>query len=303
MHGISVFGSSGCSFFCNTFDTLTTGMVFIGTNNLDSTWDNIFYTADTSICVGESMVLPGKLNDQSGNEFRTSGNEFHSVTGQHLVKLDTPFVNYFKGSDELFPPIHSFHFNVLDKSWPAFSCSNDMIQTDTVLQNAPTSCAEGSDEYNYLSGLIEEYAMEGMELINQHEDSLWSLANKCPVRCGDAIFIARALLMIKYEGIFFNDDSLCRVVPMDTAIADSGSYMLYPNPNVGALFIQHFLPESSGYELRFYDIMGRTALMVSLPGENHHSYIDVTSLSSGCYFVSLFHGSQRLRTDKLIICR
>lgn len=303
LQGISLFGVSGIDLFCNSFKEVTSGIIFIGNNNNDSTWHNKFTDADTCLQVGQSIVLYGKLNDQSGNTNFTSGNEFQNSDNLHLVKLDLPAISYYTGNNETYAPTNTLNFDIFNSDLPAFSCMQS-TNADTGVQSLPDSCADTTATHAALQAIIQEYPVNDTSLINDNETFLWGLANSCPVECGTDIFIARGLLCTKYDNLIFNDDSLCSIPTMvNELISLNEALTLYPNPASDLITIKCFTTDESPFQLVITDISGQQIATYQLTGKINYIEVNTNNYQSGCYLVNLYSRNTRSKVVKFMILR
>lgn len=304
LQGIQVFGVSGGHFFCNTFDTLGTGIVFIGTNKNDSTWGNFFIHADTCLKVGQTSILYGKLNDQSGNTTFTSGNQFQNPSDLHLAKLDAGSINYYTGTNETFPPGNIINFNIVPENLPVFTCQYS-IGSDSDIQYLPDPCADTTASHATIQAIVEQYPVNGAALINDNEILLWQVANTCPLDCGEDVFTARALLRIKYDTLIFNDDSLCFNIPTGNIIMNTSRsfFSIYPNPASTQFTVQYSFADNGIQELKFSDLSGRIISSYQLSSLAGNVVINSAGVNEGCYFLSLFTNEHLIKVEKLIIAK
>jgi len=126
--------------------------------------------------------------------------------------------------------------------------------------------------------------------------ALFNLANGCPHTDGAVVFQARALFNgIFNQAITFEDH--CVFTHSNKTSFDGNNsglktqtvdqrFVLYPNPNNGAMFISFSDPSQKEYIIRICDIRGKLILEKHLFAEGGVANIDVP-LDNGMYFITM----------------
>ncbi|MBL0310147.1 MAG: T9SS type A sorting domain-containing protein [Bacteroidetes bacterium] len=147
---------------------------------------------------------------------------------------------------------------------------------------------------------------------------LRQLASRCPMRGGEAVFRARAMLALVVD-TFYDDDAICAT---DT-LAYSGKkgkeepekqqplanekdaeeelkVALYPNPAMDFAFIQ-LNKEVSPLQLKITDAVGKEVFNERITTSNGRYKINTSSFNSGIYLIGLYSSEGKAYSGKLSI--
>jgi hypothetical protein len=117
---------------------------------------------------------------------------------------------------------------------------------------------------------------------------------------GDSITNSAAIYFDFNNPILTNTATTHIVLPTSIQeIISSGNLLLYPNPANSSLTIETRTLISSGSKLTVTDVAGRTLLAKSLDGNSSKHQIDISSFSSGIYFVQL-EGGQGIERGRFV---
>jgi hypothetical protein len=134
---------------------------------------------------------------------------------------------------------------------------------------------------------------------------LYSISNQCPLAGGDAVYRARALFTIFDDTTDFDDAYLCYLANMqfrEDEIVDTidNDFLLVPNPtsNITTLYWKPSQLENTVVIVK--DLMGRTVQQTSIDYKQGHAQIDLSTYSSGIYFISILNNNSVLFKSKII---
>lgn len=76
----------------------------------------------------------------------------------------------------------------------------------------------------------------------------------------------------------------------------------FPNPASSFVKINYSLPSANDNgELRIMDLTGKTVKKYSLEGTNNSLRINISNLTQGLYFCTLYYKGQMIKSNKLIV--
>ncbi len=134
-------------------------------------------------------------------------------------------------------------------------------------------------------------------------DDLNTLANKCPLMHGPAVYQTRALLCaLAKDNLVFTDN--CEVdnksrKALSTVTTVEESIHLFPNPSKGAITLKYKINQNA--LISIYDISGRLLYKHMLDKEATTLQLQ-TALAEGMYIYSIINDTGALlKTDKLVI--
>ncbi len=141
--------------------------------------------------------------------------------------------------------------------------------------------------------------LPGAEVNGQesHGYVIYRIKPKATVTIGDSMS-AEAGIYFDFNPVV-NTNSITTTV-MDTAGIEgfSNGFMIYPNPATSKVTLQMSDSTANTVGVTVTDVLGKTVAKTTLQGT--HCYLDVSSLKSGMYFITL-NADGKLATKKLVI--
>ncbi len=135
---------------------------------------------------------------------------------------------------------------------------------------------------------------------------LQSIADQCPVSGGNAVYMARAMLDIKYPQSY-DDHTICTNIRertggngLDDETVDQ--LLVYPNP-AGREINLSFAPVKSQATLILSDVFGRQIIDVKLVEGISNFNLQTTDLSSGLYFIKLYYDNDKVLSRTVVISK
>ncbi len=187
-----------------------------------------------------------------------------------------------------------------------------LAQAYTSAQSANTAVGNSTslvDQNQHLvnAALLNALQNPGYVYTSSEISDLAGLAYKCPLKHGNAVYQARALLCRIYnDNILFGEtcteaDLLARKSTHTKTGVAVTDVTLYPNPNNGSMSLQYQLNRAA--DLRIYDISGQLLYSEELSPESHLRQLQL-NLGNGVYYYSLSaKDGQLLKSDKIIIIK
>ena len=133
-----------------------------------------------------------------------------------------------------------------------------------------------------------------------------TLANKCPLVDGKAVYQARALLCalskdnLQFtENCEFESSTKARMRTVEQAGVEPQTISLFPNPNKGNMTVRYKINRDAS--MLVYDLSGRVVFKEVL-NKNAGSINLQTQLAEGMYLYSITDDAGRLlKTDKIVV--
>ncbi|MBS1635299.1 MAG: T9SS type A sorting domain-containing protein [Bacteroidetes bacterium] len=205
----------------------------------------------------------------------------------------------------------------------------DYAQVDSLIQKQQYSQALSKNSSSSTSSNIEQNKRDmNQQLLNRMLNAnysysandmtfLYTLAAKCPLEDGNAVYQARSLLnVILDQSIDFIDScdaggktSVARIAQHDGNGNEyleqfPDNFILFPNPNNGEMQILYSLHDSKLANIAIYDMTGKQVYMKGLTKDSNLMQISIDGLPAGVYYYTVKgDGSKILKTDKLIIIK
>jgi len=158
----------------------------------------------------------------------------------------------------------------------------------------------------FINTILLKYLQKTDTVFTQTEmDDLTALAVKCPLSNGTSVYQARSLVCaLKKQNIPFTDD--CdftnkenRKANTHTGMSANDSYVLFPNPNNGAMTLTY--KAANDATLSIYDVSGRVLYKHTLSKEQSALQLQA-KLAEGIYIYSIMDDAGAvLKTGKLVI--
>ena len=143
-------------------------------------------------------------------------------------------------------------------------------------------------------------------LTNGQVAQLRSVAEQCPFEGGNAVYLARDLLVL-VDTVYADYDSDCadrsrfatgHIESFKKAIKNDIS--IYPNPTKGLINITGKIVKG---KIILSDIAGRIVLTQTINTINSFASLDISVLKDGVYFYSIYSGADIRKQDRLIIIK
>ena len=136
-------------------------------------------------------------------------------------------------------------------------------------------------------------------------NTLWSIANQCPLSGGDAVFKARSAYHLIDPLVAFDDDALCeQAQPLTIPTEEEPlSFKLYPNPAKDIVVVQFSEALENNAEIILVDVQGKVIMQIKTEIGQQSLLLDTSTLSPGLYFCEIKGSEAMNRTEKLVIIR
>jgi hypothetical protein len=149
--------------------------------------------------------------------------------------------------------------------------------------------------------------LNGVPADTNQLQALEAIASQCPEQGGVAVYRARVLLDVIYDGIYYWSDSCSSSARLaspeitNDQPVNPSNVALYPNPNDGNMVLSYTLPEGKQGTFVLYDAMGNIVdTEVLLPGTQNQTLL-LTGLASGIYFYHVTYDNSIIKSDKIVI--
>ncbi len=201
---------------------------------------------------------------------------------------------------------------------------------DTLINNGQLTAAQSANSSAPITGNIDQNQKIVnfllMKLIknnffsftNVEKNALYSIANKCPLSDGNAVYQSRAILCIASNSfIQFNDS--CSGGNDDSTIVggrmannegfslnkkkELNSFLLFPNPNNGNMSLLYTLITTENAEVKIFDVTGKLIYKSNINNQNNRAEINVDGIKEGIYYYKIENGNTTLKADKLVIIK
>lgn len=184
--------------------------------------------------------------------------------------------------------------------------------------SAPTSC-NIEQNHKFINDLLIKQLGNNMHNFTTADTTqLHDLAFKCPFVYGNSVFQARALYsIIKNSYIMFYDS--CDVINEGVGerkfintenagveiqnITDGNSFLMFPNPNNGKMYMLYNLTTEKTAEVTITDLTGKEVYSNKISNENGRLEISLSDLKDGVYFYKIRSNEKMLKADKLVIIK
>jgi hypothetical protein len=143
--------------------------------------------------------------------------------------------------------------------------------------------------------------------------NLYALASSCPAINGDAVYQARVLYNNIYNSYQYfenncNYDSIYQVAPSarkaasiaNNIIQQNNSYLIYPNPTTGRVYISGANGSDKELSIDIMDITGRSMLKQILSLSNGIAQLQ-TNLPNGVYMIQIKGSDGKVVVQRLIV--
>ena len=133
-----------------------------------------------------------------------------------------------------------------------------------------------------------------------------TIAGKCPLSDGNAVYFARGLLAMVKDTIF-DDDAICDA-GQGYRISGQGeeelnTVHLYPNPAYDQLTLEFEEAIEFEYEITFYSVTGQQYASYKLAEDQQSFTLDISTIPSGLYFYKIRRNEKNIASGKLTIMK
>jgi hypothetical protein len=131
--------------------------------------------------------------------------------------------------------------------------------------------------------------------------TLLNIAYQNPISGGNAVFQARAMLLI----VVADDENYTRKMRLISKPKETKklNFNLYPNPNNGNMILEYEIDATSTTVLSIYDVSGRIVKQQTLNAQNKKETITANQLDAGAYYYEIKINDNKVKADKLIIIK
>lgn len=142
-------------------------------------------------------------------------------------------------------------------------------------------------------------------------DTLYYIAEQCPVEGGPAVASSRSLLMLIEDGVIDFDDncdaeakvSVQQDEQLPSKIVQDSRFLIYPNPNNGNMILNYNLKHNERGNLKIHDATGRLLANFNLNNDQKQLTIGGFDLGNGIYTVAIDINGKLTHADKIIIIK
>jgi hypothetical protein len=152
------------------------------------------------------------------------------------------------------------------------------------------------------------YLQGGKDSIATYYNDLYSVANQCPYKGGNAVFRARVLMSILNDTLSYDDGNTCLQqgiyrVAVPGKIENYRRIIIQPNPaNTQARIILNGYQYES-CELTITNMLNEVITKIQFNCNNSESHLDLSRIAPGAYYVKIEMDNEYTETKKLIIIR
>ncbi len=153
---------------------------------------------------------------------------------------------------------------------------------------------------------LQTFALDEHDLSTTQQQTLWPIAEQCPIEGGEAVLLAREMLAAVDTIVhFYNDASLCqnaqKLSKAQSATSIFGSFHLSPNPASSSLNLQYELGASGHYQFHLTNLLGQSCLKVALKSGRQQESLIISSLPEGVYFWHVLADAHVIHQGKLMV--
>ncbi|NNC85830.1 MAG: T9SS type A sorting domain-containing protein, partial [Bacteroidia bacterium] len=145
------------------------------------------------------------------------------------------------------------------------------------------------------------------EFSTSQENSLFSIANQCPLEGGAAVFMARSMYYLIDRTAHYDDRWLCLqegiILREQNVDISSNNFNVYPNPANNELTVTYSIEEEETTIFELYDGIGKKLIRSTLDKNDNTIIIDVSNIKNGIYFYKIVSNNKNVKNGKIIISR
>ena len=156
---------------------------------------------------------------------------------------------------------------------------------------------------NDIHAIYNEQGIDGVKLMF---NDILAIAQQCPYRGGNAVYIARNYIAMLGDTIIYDDASIC----LQQGIFRQGTINelpieVYLKPNPADEYVEIFISNNNGINcsIKILDVLGKLHLNKLIDCKQKVIRIDTKQLSAGVYSVAFISDAYILKANKLIIER
>jgi hypothetical protein len=127
------------------------------------------------------------------------------------------------------------------------------------------------------------------EFDSVQRSTIETIAALCPLSGGVAVYIARSLLFLYNDTIYFDDEALCAVPPARLAAPENAEWQkesgmkVYPNPNRGQFAVE--FSSAAQRTIQLYNVLGQRVYSVRTGEQMLKLDIGTTPISYGLFLL------------------
>ena len=181
--------------------------------------------------------------------------------------------------------------------------SVDDAAADVVVLSAAVSIEDNERDVHTI--YLNTIAKGIFTFTNAEINTLFNIANQCPLLGGEAVFRARAMLYLYNPNLNYDNRSLCNQVGIeyrkgkDEKITEN-DFVIYPNPTLDNITIEHKMPTGCNVVFALNNALGQTIKKIVLPIDKQKYVIVTNDIAPGVYQYHLSCNELVLYHGKLI---
>ena len=145
-------------------------------------------------------------------------------------------------------------------------------------------------------------------------DTLYYIAEQCPIEGGPAVSVSRNLLMLILDDVIEFDDNCneeARIAEEEgeeeeekpAMLVHDNRFIIYPNPNNGNMVLNYDLKHNETGTIAIFDPTGRLTAGFNLSNDQKQLTIGRNDLGNGLYTIQVRVNGKLVHTDKVIIIK
>jgi hypothetical protein len=152
-------------------------------------------------------------------------------------------------------------------------------------------------------------AREQYEFDSSQRETLYTIAQQCPMAGGPAVFRARALYALVDDKIMFDDFKICNSAGIqlkkakDAAAGQGTFFKLYPNPANDKATLEYDISGTETVKFELMNATGQELIKVNLKGGKLSYTFSTKDLKPAVYHYRVIISSKGVENGKLIIVR
>lgn len=191
------------------------------------------------------------------------------------------------------------------QSRQALNQSNLMVNANAAINSLiPANTVE--HHMQTVQSILTGHTLSGDTLTSVELDTLRAIAVLCPYTDGNAVYLARAILL-DYDTTFYQNPCeeeepvSLRLNGNDEPMDSGFTFELFPNPNDGEFSVRSSISETQTGELIILSIAGQPVKTIRLIPGGETQVINIEELPSGTYFYQVKVNGEIKKTDRIII--
>lgn len=182
---------------------------------------------------------------------------------------------------------------------------NEMIQIRAQNESIITNTLPAENQKVINKILSEMFINDNFVLNNNNILTIQSIANQCPLEGGDAVYEARSIISYSNPTMNYDDNNKCTVSSQrsDNKNLDPllNKAQVFPNPANDKVNL--ILNDVKATRYIIFDLAGKEITTQNLSSDETVKNIEVSSLKSGMYILSLFSNDRKLQSIPLTVIK